>query len=205
MLNKTFIMLTLLAVTLAIPACNKSQVVYDDGPDRTIRTQPLRDSAKGEQAVQRGLAYLDDGELDKAEQQFRRAIKADPKSFKAFNNLGLVYYLQSTTGEHRDRLYEAAQSFKQARDLNPSLPEPYNNIGMAYEAKYMLDRAVEFYREAIKRAPKNTLYVGNLARALISRGDRTAEVAALLDQILADDNRPDWVIWAKSQRATIRP
>ena len=159
---------------------------------RTVQTDPLRETDVAKRYASQGLAHLDAGRLDEAEQAFREALAADVEHGPAHNNLGKVYYQQQDW-------YQAAWEFEYARKLMPNRPEPRNNLGLVLEQVGKLDDAVNHFREAVGLAPDNIRYRANLARALIRRGDRTEEVRVLLQQILDQDTRPQWLIWAKQQ------
>lgn len=203
MLNKLAICSMLAGLMFALPACNQAKVTYtDDGPDRIIRTEVVRDTKAARQANERGVVLLEEAEYAEAAAQFRKAIEEDSHYGAAHNNLGRAYFLQSKH-DSKNLWYEAAHSFGRARDLMPRNPEPYNNLGLVYEEDGKLDRAVDFYRQAVDAAPRDTRFIGNLARALVRRGDRTDEVAELLDYLLANDKRPEWLVWAQQVRGTM--
>lgn len=159
---------------------------------RTVTTGPLRNTEAAREANQRGLEHLHAGEIAEAGTAFRQAVERDIEFGPAHNNLGKVYYLQKDW-------YKAAWEFEYARKQMPRRAEPRNNLGLVLERAGELDNAVNYYREAVSLAPDDIHYRANLARALIRRGDRTPEVFALLRQILDQDTRPAWLIWAKQQ------
>lgn len=187
------LVLLLLAIIL-MSGCQGLSSEHTSGPRyRTISTEPLRDTEAAKQANEKGLGYLQGGNLDQAAKAFEEALTADVKFGPAHNNLGKVYYRQND-------LYKAAWEFEYARDLLPKHPEPRNNLGLVLEKAGELDRAVKHYREAVALAPETIEYRANLCRALIRQGERTPEVRKLLEAILAEDNRPEWLIWARKQQ-----
>jgi Flp pilus assembly protein TadD len=161
---------------------------------RTITTEPLRDTEAAKKANQQGMKHLRNNELDKALAAFNRACEADVEYGPAHNNLGEVYY-------RKDDLYKAAVEFDAARRLMPDHPGPHNNLGLVREHGGEYDQAVQRYRQAVKLAPDNVEYVANLARVMSKRGDRSDEHRDLLRRILAEDKRPEWLMWAKRQLA----
>ncbi len=165
---------------------------------RTVQAAPLRNTDKAKAANQRGLAHLDKGELDEAAKAFSAALEQDIDFGPAHNNLGKVYYAQGDW-------YRAAWEFEYARKLLPRRAEPRNNLGLVLELDGRLDDAVNYYREAVSLAPGNIEFRANLARTLIRRGERTQEVRDLLKQILAEDTRAEWLIWAKFQLTGTTP
>ena len=69
-------------------------------------------AALSEEALNRGLALIQQGAIEPATTAFREAIELDPNSAAAYYNLGLV---QRQTGQ----LQEAATSFWQALEADP--------------------------------------------------------------------------------------
>lgn len=161
---------------------------------RTITAEPLRDTDAARAANQRGVEHLKADELDKAKTEFIRACEEDVEFGPAHNNLGEVYYRQ-------DDLYKAAVEFEAARKLMPDHPGPLNNLGLVHEHGGEYDRAIEYYRKAIERGRRGIEYAANLARAMTRRGDRSDEHRDLLRRILAEDKRPEWLMWAKRELA----
>ena len=159
---------------------------------RTIRTDPLRNTDAAVEANRRGLELLNEGKLEAAEDAFTKALTLDVQYGPAHNNLGKVYFRQANW-------YKAAWEFENARKLMPRHPAPRNNLGLVLERAGELDQAVDSYREAVGLAPDNIQYVANLARALVRRGDRTGETRDYLERILAEDDRTQWLIWARQQ------
>lgn len=159
---------------------------------RTVTAEPRRNTDLARRLNEQGLEHLEAGRLDQAADHFQRALTADVEFGPAHNNLGRVYF-------ERQRWYEAALEFDAAAKAMPKRPEPRNNLGLVLEQAGELDRAVAHYREAVGLAPKSIEYRANLARALLRRGDRTDEVRTLLRQIVDEDRRPDWIVWARQQ------
>jgi len=165
---------------------------------RTVSAEPRRNTELAKQLNQQGLEHLRAERLDQAADHFQRALTADVEFGPAHNNLGRVYY-------ERQRWYEAAVEFDAAAKAMPKRAEPRNNLGLVLEEAGEIDRAVKHYREAVGVEPNNIEYRANLARALLRRGDRTEEVRTLLQQIVDEDERPDWIVWARQQLAGFNP
>jgi len=184
----------LMLFALGIAGCGATSGDSSDRMYRTISVEPGRDTDAAIRANEQGLKHVEAGDLDAAKRAFERALAADVKFGPAHNNLGKVFFQQ-------DELYKAAWEFEYARKLLPKHPEPHNNLGLVHEQAGELGRAIEHYREAVDLAPENLVYVGNLARALIKSGDHSAETRRLLERIIAQDSRVDWVAWAREQLA----
>lgn len=148
------------------------------------------DTAKAQAKNECGLDLLERNELDDAEAAFMDALNADVMFGPAHNNLGKVYYEQS-------KFYLAAWEFRYAIKLMPNQPEPRNNLGLVFEAADQIDKAVDYYAEALGVEPDNTEVLGNLVRARIDRGDRGEDIRELLRELVLKDTRPPWVRWAR--------
>src|ERR1043166_2062008 len=70
---------------------------------------------------QRGLAFLDQGQVEAALQDFERAIAAQPGFAVARNNRGRALALLG-------RAREALESFETALSLDPTLPDAFGAI-----------------------------------------------------------------------------
>jgi lipoprotein NlpI len=122
----------------------------------------------------RGYAYTDKGDNDRAIADFNEAIRIDPKSAAAFNNRGYAY---SDKGDN-DR---AIADFNEAIRLDPKSAAAFKNRGVAYHGKGDNDRAIADYNEAIRLSPKSSL-------AYFARG-RSYLFAGSVEKALADLNQ----------------
>lgn len=107
----------------------------------------------------RGIAYNNKGDNDKALQDYDQAINHKPDYTIAYNNRGLIY---SRKGEH-DR---AILDFDQAIRTDPNYALAYNNRGLAYFRKGDYDRAIKNYDQAIKLNPDYQRAIDNRADAV---------------------------------------
>jgi len=198
MLRRSLLLLSLTGLSLLGSGCANPDAGSDAQPRyRTVRAEPGRDTRKAREANQRGIEHLEADELRKAEETFRDALTADVEFGPAHNNLGKVHH-------KRGDYYRAAREFDAARRLMPEHPAPYNNLGLVVQRDAQLDRAVQYFRKAVEHAPDNIRYKANLAAALVRRGDQTKEVRRLLRQIVDQDERPEWLMWAKRQLAGMK-
>jgi tetratricopeptide (TPR) repeat protein len=94
----------------------------------------------------RGLAYSDLNQHEKAIEDFNKAIELDPKSALACNNRGLVYL---KLNQHE----EAIEDFNTAITLDPNLAAVYYNRGNAYHDLNQHEKAIEDFNKVIKRDP----------------------------------------------------
>ena len=197
MLGKSVLSLGLVIAALVGMGCaNMSGGRGNGATYRTVAVEPGRDTEAAKRANEAGLEHLAKGEIEQAAKAFERALTADVEFGPAHNNLGRVYFKQKDW-------YKAAWEFEYAGKLLPKHAAPRNNLGLVFEEVGQLDRAVEYYREAVNLDPENIQYRSNLCRALVRRGDRTSEVRNLLERMLQQDDRPEWRVWAKRQQVRI--
>ncbi len=115
----------------------------------TVAVKENPDCASSETARQhneRGLAYLDNGQLDNAIVEFNQAIWLDADYAPAYNNRGLAYYRK---GEYD----HAIADYAEAIELDPNRAFVYNNRGLAYYRKGEYDHAIADYSRAIELDP----------------------------------------------------
>jgi Tfp pilus assembly protein PilF len=156
----------------------------------TVAPAPNRNADLARQENARAVALMDKGDHAGAEAALKAALAADLMCGPAHNNLGKVYFRQG-------KLYLAAWEFQYAMKLMPNQPEPPNNLGLVFEAAGKLDDAAESYGKAVALEPENIHALGNLARARVRRGDRDADLRALLEKLVLRETRPDWLAWER--------
>lgn len=102
-------------------------------------------------------AYEKLDKLDKAEENYLKAITANPRFVYAHNNLGLLY-------EQTNRLEKAEAIYKEALSQVPDYNFARLNLGTLLQGQGRLDEAAVLYREALRFEPDNAwahLYLGN--------------------------------------------
>ena len=100
--------------------------------------------------VQSGGIYFDSGKYDKAEEQYRAALKILPGYYVALEHLGELRAAQEDFSE-AVALYQAAVESSPRPELFHALGELYTFMGKPAEAAPWLDRALTGYRESIER------------------------------------------------------
>jgi tetratricopeptide (TPR) repeat protein len=102
-----------------------------------------------------------------AKKELERATRLDPGFADAFNNLGVVFYLQ--------RKYEnAVKWYDKAIKLRPDSASYYCNLGAAYFSKREFEKATFAYNRAVQLDPavfENSSHVG-IAAQMSSPEDR---------------------------------
>ena len=170
------------------------------GADRyeTVTPEPNRNADLARRENARAVALMDAGDRTGAEAALKSALAADVMCGPAHNNLGKVYFRQK-------KLYLAAWEFQYAMKLMPNQPEPPNNLGLVFEAAGKLDEAAESYGTAVAIEPENVDALGNLARTRVRRGDRDADLRALLEKLVLRETRPDWLAWERGVLSRMSP
>jgi tetratricopeptide (TPR) repeat protein len=139
----------------------------------------------------RGKAYADKEDIDRAIEDYSRAIGLDPQFAIAYNNRGglfemkgdhvkairdctkaisidpkhvTAYYNRGNSLAAKGDFDEAIQDYTAAISIDPKYANAYYNRGLAYEEKGDIDKAIEDYSKTKDLNPK-------LAVAYLSRGD----------------------------------
>ena len=122
---------------------------YDLAIDHYTRCLNEGELTLGTQVIlfnNRGVAYEDKGDYDRAIADYDQAIRLEPDYASAFNNRGVAYRLKSDY----DR---AIRDYDQAIRLKPDYALAFNNRGYAYRQKGEYDHAIRDYDQAIRLKP----------------------------------------------------
>ena len=138
----------------------------------------------------RGTAYKDQGNIQKAFSDFNKAIELNPNLEEAYNNRGIIYLEQKNVQRafsdynkaiainpnyadayyNRGNLYyqqgkfvQAISDYNRAIEINPNYSEAYNNRAIIYKEQARLDQAFSDLTKAIEIDPNND-------KAFINRG-----------------------------------
>ena len=136
-----------------------------------------------------GLAYQSRGDLGKAEEYMRKAIRKKPDYAEAHNNLGFVLSLQGRS-EEAIREYEKAV----ANVLYPTPEYAYYNMGKEYVRLKDLGKAEVMYRRAIALNPSFVDAYRGLALVQAEKG-QWEESARTLERLVevAPSNPNGWL------------
>jgi tetratricopeptide (TPR) repeat protein len=114
--------------------------------------------------IQLGLALEHQGKFDEAIKQFQRVLGIDPKSAKAYNNIGEAWVGKAElTKAPPDK---AVAAYRRAIEVDPSYSRSYNNLGLVLYNHGNVDEAIVHYGEAIRVDPNYPFAHWNLAYAL---------------------------------------
>lgn len=118
----------------------------------------------------RGAAYYEKGQYDRAIQDADQAIKLNPKYTLAYNNRCAAYH---DKGEYDRAIQDCIQAIK----LNPKYADAFFNLGNIYQGKSQYDRAIEDYGQAIKLNPNHAGALHNRSLAKKQKGDEAGAEA----------------------------
>ena len=104
----------------------------------------------------RGFAYYEKGEYDRAIADYDRAIQLTPDYAYAFSNRGNVY-------DHKGEYDRAIADYDQVIRLKPDHALSFYNRGIAYRLKGEYEQAIRDYDRAIELKP-------DYANAFVNRG-----------------------------------
>ncbi len=112
--------------------------------------------------MQRGERYLADGNLQKAQIEFRNALQIDPNSAETRVTIGRV-------DEQLGDIRAAAGMYQSAIDLDPDDAAAHAKLGRLYVLSGAAARALELVRPALARHPADAqlLTVRGMARAAL--------------------------------------
>ncbi len=91
------------------------------------------------------MEYLN-GNIDKAEKEYRKALELNPMEEMAHNNLGLVYVQQN-------RLVEAEEEYKKEIAINPNYDNVYYNLGLLYWQQKKYTEAISSWKKTLELNP----------------------------------------------------
>jgi protein O-mannosyl-transferase len=113
----------------------------------------------------RGIAYKERGQLDKAFSDFNKAIVLAPSLAHGYNNRGIVY---KEAGQYDRALWD----YDKAIELDPSYAVAYANKGDVLKDKGQYDRALWNYDKAIELNPLYVEAYNNRGMTLNEIGQR---------------------------------
>jgi predicted O-linked N-acetylglucosamine transferase (SPINDLY family) len=150
--------------------------------------------ARTPETLQIGLALHNAGDLQQAEQEYRKILRVDPRHADALHLLGVigqqrgepalaieyiekaiavngsnaVYHTNLAAAHHAlQRYQEAENSCRRAIRLQPRYAEAHYNLGLALELQGKADQAIGSYRKAVELKPSIAeahLNLGNMHR-----------------------------------------
>ncbi len=103
-----------------------------------------------------GAMYYLDGNLDKAEPEYKKSLELNPNEQMAHNNLGLIYM-------NKGQLAKAEEEYKKEFLVNPLYDNAHFNLGILYAKEGKLTQAEESWKKTIEINPDYAAAYQNLA------------------------------------------
>ena len=110
-----------------------------------------------------GLAMASKGEMEKAIEYYKKAIRIDTNNAEAHFNLGNAYLAQKKTAQ-------AIVEYRAAIKARPNYTMAYSNLAVASVRIGRLDEAIDNFRRVVELEPNNPDGCFNLASALADKG-----------------------------------
>ena len=112
---------------------------------------------------QEGMTFYEEGDYDRAIENWSELLRLKPDSSAMFYNLGLAYY-------KKGMLDKAEEMFQKSIELYPDNTDAHVNLGLVYSDKGMTDKAINEFGEVISNSQENADLRINLASAYFSAG-----------------------------------
>jgi len=127
--------------------------------------------ARTPKSLEKGLALHNAGDLQQAEQEYRRILRLDPQHADALHLLGVI-------GQQRGEPALAVEYIGKAIAVNGSNPTYHTNLAAAHHALARYRDAENCCRRAVRLQPRFAEAHFNLALALESQGNAEGAIAA---------------------------
>lgn len=112
-----------------------------------------------------GRSYLAMKDLQKAEENFRKALSLNDSSWEDHNFLGFIL-------DQKKQSDEAITQYQKAIAIRPDLSFLFNNLGMSYLMKGEYEKAAKSFNEALKSEDHSEKVYNNLGVALFKSGKK---------------------------------
>lgn len=122
--------------------------------------------AASDEAVQRnnlGASLLQQGKMEEAIAEFRKAVTLDPKYTGAQLNLAYAY-------DRQGRIAEALAQYQTVIALEPENLFAQNNLGVLYDKQGRYDEAIAAFEQVLQIDPSNATALRNLENAKRNNG-----------------------------------
>ena len=131
--------------------------------------------------MNRGQTYAEQGNLEEAAVEFKKAIRIDSSAARPHLALGLAYHQQ-------DKLEEAVEAFLTANRLIPYNAVGHGMLANAYYEQGSFDQALAAYQKAIHHDPDYALGYHGLGRVYHKQENLNQAIAAYKKAIEIDSD-----------------
>ncbi len=108
----------------------------------------------------RGCELQGFGLLDKAIEEYQKALTIEPDFKEARFNLGIIY-------ESQKQWQKAEEEYKKILKIDPNFYLVYNNLGLVYLQNKQSEKATECWQKAIRANPNQPEVYNNLGMAFL--------------------------------------
>ncbi|MEJ6481807.1 tetratricopeptide repeat protein [Nostoc punctiforme UO1] len=119
--------------------------------------------------------------FEEAAVKYKAALRLDPNSIIAHNNLGIAL-------DDQGKLEEAIAAYQRALLIDPNYANAHNNLGIELSNQGKLDEAIAAYQRALLIDPNYTQAHNNLGLMLYGQGKLSEAIAAYQRALLIDPN-----------------
>jgi tetratricopeptide (TPR) repeat protein len=151
------------------------------GCSELIRHSP----AEASPYYNRGLAYYETGDFDRAIADHTKAIEIDPQRADAYASRGLAY-------RNKGEFDRAIGDSTKAIEIDPQHADAFNVRGLAYRSKGEIDRAIADYTKAIEINPQHADAYSNRGNAFGAKGDNDRMLADYVKAIDLDPSSSEY-------------
>ncbi|MEA2064059.1 MAG: tetratricopeptide repeat protein [Gemmatimonadota bacterium] len=109
------------------------------------------------------IYYRDRGQLPRAVWHYKKAIEADPGSYRLYAGLASLYHM---LGE-KDKVLAC---LLKSLEAEPDSPKAHFNLGLFYQQEEQFDEAEPCYRKTIELSPGHTKAIANLGSVFFHQG-----------------------------------
>jgi tetratricopeptide (TPR) repeat protein len=131
-----------------------------------------------------GLALVGAGNIQKAIEQYNRALEIRPAYADAQNNLGIALAQEG-------KLEEAIGHFKQAMQINPNLLQAHLNLGSALRQTGNIEDAIAQDRQAVRLRPDSAEAHRDLGASLLQGGAAEEGIGHLEESVRLKPDQPE--------------
>lgn len=135
---------------------------------------------------ERGTIYLDQGYIDKAIENFNKAIELRSDDFNAFFNKGIAYF-------KKDNFDQSLSNFLRASEIKPNNEVALVNVGVCYMRKNDVENALKYVNKSIELNPRYGF--GHYIKSQINIDMEKYDLAldAVKEALKTEPNNPDYL------------
>ena len=130
-----------------------------------------------------GVSYYQEGNLDSALAEFRKAIAVEPRNSMAWTNMGVAW-------EDGGDTVTAISCWRKAIDLDPKNARPYNCLGQIFLDRGQFDEATPLFKKAFEIDPDYSNAFNNLGVVFRDKGEFDSAKTLLGKAIDLDPKNP---------------